>query len=143
MLETVTRRGQGRDLEKGLLRMAVPWLGLALFMASVGLLALYGLAFSGHFPADCRDSALRTARGASVLWGTLAMTVVAAMLAGDAATRVLRWPLVIIGSGAMLLAAPLLLRLFSDRFVNGISALTSFAGGALAISVVLMLLALS
>jgi hypothetical protein len=123
--------------------MVVPWFALALFMTSVALLALYGLACSGHFPADCRRDAFRTARGTAVLWGTLAMAAVAAALVADAAIRMLPWPLIIIGGGAMLLAAPLLLRRFSDDFVNGTSALMSFAGSALAISIISMLLALS
>jgi len=120
--------------------MVVPWLDLVLFMASVGLLALYGLACSGHFPADHRNDALKTTLGAGALWGTLVVAAVAAIFAGDAAIRVLPWPSIIIGGGAMLLAAPLLLQLFSNQFVNGILALTSFAGSALVISVIFVLL---
>ncbi len=123
--------------------MVVPSLDLVLFVADVGLLALYGLACSGHFPADYRSDVFKTARGASVLWGTMVTAAIAAGLVVNAATRVLPWPSMVIGGGGMLLAAPLLLQLFSDRFVNGISALLSFAGSALITSVIFMVVALS
>ena len=51
--------------------MVVPWLDLTLFIVSIGLLALYGLAWSGHFPADYRSDEFKTTRGAGMLWGTL------------------------------------------------------------------------
>ena len=123
--------------------MVVPWLDLTLFMVSVGLLALYGLAWSGHFPADYRSDEFKTTSGAGMHWGTLVTAVTAACLVGDAAIQVLPWPAMIVGGGSMLLAAPLLLQLFSDRFVNSVSALTSFAGSALAVAVIFVWHALS
>ena len=53
------------------------------------------------------------------------------------ALRTLPWPAIIIGGGAMLLAAPLLLRPFPDRFVDGLAGLATFAVSALAIAAVL------
>jgi hypothetical protein len=111
--------------------MTLAWGALALFMIAVVLLALYGLTVSGHFPAEARAPALRSALGAIILWTTLVEAGVAAMVAIAAAPRVLPWPAIVIGGGAMLLFAPLLLRPLPDRFVNGHAGLLSFAGGAL------------
>jgi hypothetical protein len=111
--------------------MTLPWLELLLFMLSVGLLALYGLTFSGHFPAEFRAPELKTANGAIVLWTTLATACLAAIIVLGVALPALPWFAIIIGAGAMLLAVPLLLRPFPDRFVNGSVGLITFAAGAL------------
>lgn len=113
----------------------MPWLELAFFMITVELLALYGLAFSGHFPAEFRNAELTGGAGAMLFWATLAAAVLAAMVAGCIALRVLPWPAIVIGGGAMLLAAPLLLRPFPDRFVNGPAGLATFAMSALGTAV--------
>ncbi len=111
--------------------MTLPWLELLLFMVAVGLLSLYGLTFSGHFPAEFRKPELKTASGAIVLWATLAAACLAAVVVLGVAVPVLPWSASIISAGAVLLAAPLLLRPFPDRFVNGSTALIVFAAGAL------------
>ena len=113
----------------------MPWLELAFFMVTIELLALYGLAFSGHFPAEFRSAELTGGPGAMLFWATLVAAVLAAMVAGCIALRVLSWPAIVIGGGAMLLAAPLLLRPFPDRFVNGLAGLATFAMSALAAAV--------
>ena len=113
----------------------MPWLQLAFFMITVELLALYGLAFSGHFPAEFRSAELRGGPGAMLFWATLAAALLAAIVAGCIALRVLPWPAIVIGGGAMLLAAPLLLRPFPDRFVNGPAGLATFAMSALGTAV--------
>jgi len=110
--------------------MAFPWGELALFMSAVALLALYGLTVSGHFPAEFRATELKTAIGAMIIWVTLLAAILAAVIAIAAALRILSWSAIIIGGGAMLLLAPLLLQPLPDRFVNGRSALVAFAGGA-------------
>jgi hypothetical protein len=51
--------------------MTLPWVELIIFAIAVGLLALYGLTFSGHFPAEFRNPQLRGGLGAAILWGTL------------------------------------------------------------------------
>jgi hypothetical protein len=117
--------------------MSLPWFELGLFMTAVQLLALYGLAFSGHFPAEFRDPKLRNGLGGAAFWGTLAAATIAAIIALTITLRVLPWTAIIIGGGAMLLAAPLLLRSFSDTFVNGLAGLATFAVSALAIAIVL------
>ena len=117
--------------------MTLPWGELALFMIAIALLALYGLTVSGHFPAELRAPALRSAIGATTLWATLVAAALAAIVAIAAAVRVLPWSAIIIGGGAMLLFAPLLLRPLPDRFVNGYSALLVFAGGAVLAALIL------
>jgi hypothetical protein len=113
------------------------WLALLLFAIAVALLALYGLTVSGHFPAEFRKPRLRTGIGAIVIWSTLVTTGAAAIVALAGALRVLPWTAIIIGGGAMLLAAPLVLRWFPDRFVDGPQALLGFAGGAMLAAIVL------
>ncbi len=111
--------------------MTLPWFELMLFMLAVGLFALYGLTFSGHFPAEFRAPKLKTASGTIILWATLAAACFATILALAVALPVLPWSASIIGAGVMLLATPLLLRPFPDRFVNGPAALIVLAAGAL------------
>ena len=58
-----------------------------------------------------------------------------AIVAGCVALHLLPWPAIVIGGGAMLLATPLLLRPFPDRFVNGLAGLATFAMSALGTAV--------
>jgi hypothetical protein len=111
--------------------MTLFWDELALFMLATVFIALYGLTVSGHFPAELRAPALKNVLGTTTIWATLVAVALAAIIAITGAVRALPWPASIIGGGAMLLFAPLLLRLFPDRFVNGHLALLAFAGGAL------------
>lgn len=104
------------------------WLELATFAATVLTCALYGLAASGHFPAEHRARTLRNAPGGIVLWGTLVMTVLVAVLTARFAWARLPWHGAVIAGGAMLLVAPLVLQRFSDRFVDGWAALLMFSG---------------
>jgi hypothetical protein len=115
----------------------VPWIELLLFMAAVALLALYGLVVSGHFPAELRAREPKTGPGGLTIWATVAVASLAAIVALVVAWSVLPWYAITIGAGAMLLAAPPLLRPFPDSFVNGRSALVVFAVGAAAIAVIL------
>ena len=117
--------------------MTVSWLELSLYTVSVALLALYGLTVSGHFPAEVRAPHLKTGAGAAILWVTLAAACLAAIMVAWVASAVLHWTAVIIAGGAMLLAAPLLLRLFPDRFVDGLSGLVVFAAGAVAVALIM------
>ena len=66
--------------------MALPPLPeLALFMALVLVLSLYGLTVSGHFPEEHRDASLRAGVGPLLLWGTMALC--AALAAGSPGVR--------------------------------------------------------
>jgi hypothetical protein len=107
--------------------MALPPLPqLALFMALVLVLSLYGLTASGHFPEEHRAQSLRTASGTLLLWGTIALCAALAIIALSFAWRHLPLPATIIGGGAMVLIAPLLLQPLPDSFVNGRLGLVTF-----------------
>jgi hypothetical protein len=122
--------------------MALPdWLTLALFFALVLLSGMHGLSASGHFPARARRAELRGLGGSSLLFGSIAL-VAAALIAGTIATAMSApWPALVLGGGAAVLLAPITLQLFSDRFVDGRSALISFAGGAIVAAVLIALTA--
>jgi hypothetical protein len=117
--------------------MTVPWLELSLYSVSVVLIALYGLTVSGHFPADLRAPQLKTGAGAAILWTTLAAACLAAIMVAWVASAVLHWTAIVIAGGAMLLAAPLLLRQFPDRFVDGLGGLVAFAVGGVSTALTL------
>jgi hypothetical protein len=117
--------------------MTGPWLELSLYIISVAFLALYGLTVSGHFPAELRAPQLKTGIGAAILWTTLAAACLAAIIVAGVAPTVLHWTEIIIGGGAMLLAAPLLLRLFPNRFVDGSGGLVALAAGAILVALML------
>jgi hypothetical protein len=106
------------------------WPQLVLFAAVVLLLALYGLAVSGHFPAEFRGAAVKQGAGPAVLWGSMLLAALAATAALIQAWKHLPWHAAIISGGAALLFAPLLLRPFPDSFVNGLSGLLVFSLGA-------------
>jgi hypothetical protein len=109
--------------------MALPPLPeLALFMALVLVLSLYGLTVSGHFPEEHRDASLRAGLGPLLLWGTMALCAILTLAALAFAWQRLPLYAAVIGGGAMVLFAPLLLQPFPDSFVNGRQGLLIFAG---------------
>jgi hypothetical protein len=112
-----------------------PLLDLGLFMGLVLAFALFGLTASGHFPSEHRAETLRTGLGALILWGTIAAAVV--VLGAALLVAAERLPLYasIIGGGAMLLVAPLVLQGFPDSFVDGRTGLLTFAGVGLLVAV--------
>jgi hypothetical protein len=101
---------------------------LTLFMALVLVLSLYGLAVSGHFPKEHRGASLRPAGGRILLWGTLALCAALAVATLAFAWRYVPLVAAVIGGGAMLLIAPLVLRPLPDSFVDGAPALLLFTG---------------
>jgi hypothetical protein len=103
-----------------------PLLPLAVFMALVLVLSLYGLTVSGHFPEEHRAASLKTAGGRLLLWGTIALCAALTITALTFAWRHLPLPAAIIGGGAMVLIAPLLLQPLPDTFVNGRRGLLTF-----------------
>jgi hypothetical protein len=109
----------------------IDWTTLALFVAAVVLAALYGLSASGHFPSEYRAGKLRGSLGGLVLWGTMAVSIAATAAVLAMAWRALPWYATVIGGGAALLFAPLLLQPLPDSFVNGRRGLVVFAAGAL------------
>jgi hypothetical protein len=95
-------------------------------MALLLALSLLGLAASGHFPAEHRAPPLRSVAGRFVLYGSLIVGAIC-LVAGLAVS----WSIVplyaaVIGGGAMILFAPLVLQTMPDRFVNGYGALLIF-----------------
>ena len=111
------------------MRIATPdWAVLALFMAIVLSVTVYGLALSAHFPAEHRSPSLTGPMGKLVLWGTMA----AAILAAAAAVR-LGWSFLpgyaaVIASGAAILVAPLVLKPLPDGLIDERGGLVVFAG---------------
>jgi hypothetical protein len=127
MLETAPFAGQARARQ---FVLDIDWVALGLLMGSVLLAALYGLAASGHFPAEFRPQTLQRGWGALVLWGTMIATGIAGAVALVLAWRALPWYATVIGGGAALLFAPLLLQPLPDSFVNGRRGLLVLAAGA-------------
>jgi hypothetical protein len=101
---------------------------LAVFMALVLVLSLYGLTVSGHFPEEHRAASLRTGGGQALLWGTIALCIALALSAVAFAWQRIPMSAAIIGGGAMVLIAPLLLQPLPDSFVNGRRGLLTFTG---------------
>ncbi len=102
---------------------------LALFAAVALLSALYVLAASGHFPRR-QHVAAGTAIEGAVLWGASAAAVIALSIALAAAWLLVPWYAAVIAGGLTVLAAPPLLQVFPDSFVDGRSALLTFAGAS-------------
>ena len=113
------------------------WLKLLAFMALVCACSLYGLAASGQFPREHRTLSLRSPAGGMLLFGSMAVTSLAAAAGVTLAARSLPWYAVVIGGGLVLLAAPLLLRPFPDRVVNGGAALAIFAAIAALLAIII------
>jgi hypothetical protein len=103
-------------------------LPLVLFMALLLAAALCGLAASGHFPPEHRAPALRSGAGPFILFGSLILSLLCLAVGVVLAWRAIPWYAAVIGGGAVVLAAPLVLRSFPDTFVNGRGALLTFAG---------------
>lgn len=111
--------------------MTLPsWPAMSLFVAQACILALYGLTVSGHFPAEHRMPSLRTAAGATLLWGTIAVALCAGGTAVMLAARTLPWAAAVIGAGAAILFAPLILQSLPDSFVDSRRGLILLAGAA-------------
>jgi hypothetical protein len=110
-------------------------LPLLLFILLVFLLGLYALAASGHFPREHRAPTLASRSGLIVLHGSVVIAILSLAAGLGSAWRLIPWYAAVIGGGLAILAAPLGLQQFSDRFVNGRAALLSFAtaGGVLAV----------
>jgi hypothetical protein len=107
------------------------------FMLLLLSTSLCGLAASGHFPAEHRAPTLRSGVGRLILFGSLALCL-ACLLGGVALIwHTVPWYAAVIGGGATVLATPLVLQLFPDRFVNGRVALLTFGGLSLLVLVLL------
>jgi hypothetical protein len=110
----------------------------ALFMALVLAASMQGLAASGHFPRRRKAPAAAAGVGAAVLLGSMAL-VTASLVGGTvAAPNFIPWYAAVIGGGLSVLATPLVLQWFPDRFVDGRNALLAFAALSVAPAVLLL-----
>jgi hypothetical protein len=111
---------------------SIDWLALVLFTGLVLAVAVLGLTLAGHFPAERRVADLDSAMGRAVLVGSTAVAALAAAKAIGVAWAGLPPAASVIGAGAALLAAPIVLQQFPDSIVDGRRGLVMFAGaGAL------------
>lgn len=122
--------------------MSLPdWLILALFVVLVLASGMHVLSASGHFPAHGRSAELRGFGSSLLLFGSIAL-VAAALIAGTIATAMSApWPALVLGGGAAILLAPVILQLFPDRFIDGRGALIWLAVCAIAASALIGLTA--
>ncbi len=110
-------------------------LPVALFVVLVLCIALSALVASGHFPHRHRAPSLRCGVGRAILFGACALAAVALVIGAAAAWRIVPWPAAVIGGGAAILAAPLVLRPLPDRFVNGRAGLVVFSGASIVLAI--------
>lgn len=116
-----------------LLSALIPLLLLAALILTA---ALHGLAASGHFPLQ--PKALASGAGAVLLFGSMALVAVSLVGGIVCALRLVPWYSAIIGGGIALLAAPLVLAWFPDRFVDGRGALVTFAAASVILAILLL-----
>jgi hypothetical protein len=100
----------------------------ALFVALILAASLQVLAAAGHFPLRSKGDAAATPFKRFVLFGSTVVVILCLVAGIAAAFRFIPWYAAVIGGGFSLLAAPLVLRGFSDRFVDGPGAPLAFAG---------------
>jgi hypothetical protein len=112
-------------------------LPLIFFLALLLAAALCGLAASGHFPEEHRSPTMRSSSGVFVLLVSLTISILSLAIGLVLVWRSVPWYATVIGGGGVLLAAPLALRPFPDRFVNGRGALIVFAGVSMLMLVLL------
>lgn len=98
---------------------AIHWPALLLFSALILVIALFALSLSGHFPVvrPGRDAQAYLTR-ALLVTCIIVIALVTATALGFA-LRLLPGPMAIIGAGTALLAAPQVLPMLPDRFVDG------------------------
>jgi hypothetical protein len=114
------------------------WFDLLLFMALLAAASLQGLAASGQFPREHRTASLQSPAGDAILFGSIAVTALSLVAGLLFAWQTIPWYAAVIGGGAPVLFAPLLLRPLPDQFVNGRAALLSFSAAAAIIALVML-----
>jgi hypothetical protein len=113
-------------------------LPLALLMALVLSCSLHGLAASGHFPKEHRSAALSAGGGPLVLFGSIVLSLLSLAAGLMLGLRTIPWYSAVIGGGAMVLMAPLVLQAFPDDIVNGRAGLIMLSGINAFVAVVLV-----
>jgi hypothetical protein len=123
------------------MRIATPdWTVLALFIAIVLSVTVYGLALSAHFPAEHRRASLSGPTGRLILWGTMAASGLAAAAAIRLGWAFLPGYAAVIAGGLAILAAPLVLKPLPDHLIDerrGLLVFAAFAATFAAISATL------
>jgi hypothetical protein len=115
---------------------------LVLFAALLLAFSLHTLAASGQFPRAYRAPALASGLGVIILYGTIAVATTSLVAALVAAWRLLPWYAAVIGGGLAILAAPIVLQTFPDRFVDGRASLLSFAAADALLALLLVWLSM-
>jgi len=111
---------------------------LVLFTAIVLFVSLHALAASAQFPREHRAPVLVSGIGAIVLYGSIAVAFISLLTALFAAWRLIPWYAAVIGGGLAVLATPLVLQHFTDRFVDGRGSLMTFAGAGAVLALLLI-----
>jgi hypothetical protein len=111
---------------------------LVLLTALLLVFSLHTLAASGQFPREHRAPALTSGLGVIVLYGSIAVAMTSLVVALSAAWRLVPWYAAVIGGGLAILAAPVVLQQFPDRFVDGRASLLSFAAAAALLALLLL-----
>ena len=114
---------------------------LLLFVLLILAATLHGLAASGHFPLQASSAKPAFQQRHLTLFGSIGVAFFALVAGTVAALRLTSWSTAIIAGGLSLLFAPLVLRLWPDRFVDGAGALVTFAAAALAVAAILIWIA--
>ena len=114
------------------------WFDLVLFVALLAAASLQGLAASGQFPHEHRAASLQSPAGAAILYGSIAVTLLSLSAGLLFAWQTIPWYAAVIGGGAPVLFAPLLLRPLPDQFVNGRAVLLAFSAISAAIALVML-----
>ncbi len=81
-----------------------------------------------QFLHEHRTPALVLELGAFILYGAIAVAFASSLVAFIAALRLIPWYAGVISGGLAILAAPLVLQQFTDRFVDGRASLVRFSG---------------
>jgi hypothetical protein len=111
---------------------------LLLFTTLLHFVSLHLLSASGQFPREHRSPSLTSALGALILYGTIAVAFTSFLAALFAAWKMIPWYAAVIGGGLAILVAPMVLQLFSDRFVDGRGSLVTFAAASALIALFLI-----
>ena len=114
------------------------WFAAALFAGQILTTSLFALALSGHFPHQFRADGLQGVAGSAIMAATTIVSVTAIATALFASWRSVPWYMMVIGGGAAILFAPLVLAACPDRFVNGRGALLAFSGASLLLAIALL-----
>jgi hypothetical protein len=101
---------------------------LALFAGLLLAASLYFLSAIGHFPRQSRTPEIGAGAGPVILYGTIALLLPVVLAGAWLIWNSVPWYAAILGGGAAVLFAPLILPNFSDRFVDGRPAVIVFAG---------------